>query len=347
MIWAVLLVGLVAAYLIVNSKFASDTDSTDTSADTTYITVNQVDESSIVGISYTNKGVEYSFTLSGDKWTYLADATFPVDSSAMADYTSALAGIRADRALEADLKSAEYGLDSPAHTIKVTLSAGGSLIYNIGAYNKHSDSYYMTAEGHDKVYMVKAAFGELFSVELYDLLLVESLPEISTDEVTSITAVSAAGTVKLEKSGTGEDVTWTHTNREGGAASLESESADKIVTALTQTKLTECVDHNATDEQLRAFGLGESEREKITVTYNVTVSTSTQDGSTSLGGSTVVTKELVYYIGRVEAPVAEDTTADTTVDTTASKTEQKTYLMLDGSRMVYEVTLTNAAVFFE
>ena len=57
-IWAVLLVGLVAAYLIVTSKLASDTDSTDTSADTTYITVNKIDESSIVGISYTNKGVE-------------------------------------------------------------------------------------------------------------------------------------------------------------------------------------------------------------------------------------------------------------------------------------------------
>lgn len=347
-IMLVLLCALIAAYAAVSGMDSSDT-STDTGEQSSQITINTIDAKNIVGVSYTVEGETRSFTLSGDKWTYAEDASFPVSTTAIGDILSALSGIRAEREIEADLKSAEYGLDDPRHTICVTLSAGGTLTYNIGDYNKHADCYYLTAEGHDRVYLVTAAFGELFGGELYDLLECESLPTISTDNVNKITAVEGSTTLTLEKKAQDDGSTWMHTGREGGTASFEQETVDKILTALTQQKLTKCVDHNADDARLAELGLGEADRQKITVSYEVTIDAQTGQGT--LGGATTVERELVYYLGRVDVPIAEDTTADITADTTADsekpKTERKTYLMLDGSRMVYEVSVSGADVFFE
>ena len=364
-IMVVLLAGLLLAYAVVSGMDTDSGEGTETEADSS-ISVNSISQTSITGISYTVDGVERTFTLSSDKWTYAQDASFPVSTKAIAEIASALSGIRAERAIEGDLRSAEFGLDSPRHTIKVTLSAGGTLIYNIGDYNKHADCYYMTAEGHDRVYLVTAAFGELFDGELYDLVECESFPTISTDKVNKITANIGESTLTLEKKTEGESTVWTHTNREGGTAELAQESVDKILTALTQQKLTKCVEHNVSDECMAELSLGEANREKITVSYEVTIDAQTGQGT--LGGATTVEKELVYYIGRVDVPVASDTadttadttadiTADTTADTagttadtagtTEQKTERKTYLMLEGSRMVYEVSLTGADVFFE
>lgn len=344
----VLLAGLIIAYAAVSGMDTDEGEGEVTDADST-ISINSISQESITGISYTVDGVERTFTLSSDKWTYAQDASFPVSKSAIAEIASALSGIRAERAIEGDLRSAEFGLDTPRHTIKVTLSAGGTLSYNIGDYNKHADCYYMTAEGHDKVYLVTAAFGELFDGELFDLVECESFPSISTDKVNKITANIGASTLILEKKTEGESTVWTHTNREGGTAELAQESVDKILTALTQQKLTDCIEYNVTDERMTELSLSEAEREKITVSYEVTIDAQTGQGT--LGGSTSVEKELVYYIGRVDVPVASDTTADTTADTTSDtteqKTERKTYLMLEGSRMVYEVSVTGADVFFE
>ena len=368
---AALLAALVCAYMAVSGMDTAD-DGSETDAQTE-ISVNQISQSSITSISYTTGGEERTFTLSGERWIYAQDETFPVSTTALSDIASALSGILAERAIEGDTESAEYGLDRPAHVIRVGLSAGGTLVYRIGDYNKHTDTYYMTAEGHDRIYMVRAAFGKLFEGELYDLLECESLPSISTENINKITAEIGGARITLEKKTEDESVVWTHTNREGGEAVLEQESVDKILTALTQQKLSVCVEHNATDENLAQYGLDAASREKITVSYDVKIEAGTSE--TSLGGETTVSRELVYYIGRVDVPVSDttDTAADTTAstDTTAQDTtasaesgattedstttedgttsaaERKTYLSLDGSRMVYEVSISGADVFFE
>ena len=348
-IMAALLAALVCAYMAVSGMDGTEDDA-QTDAQTE-ISVNQISQSSITSISYTTGGEERTFTLSGERWIYAQDESFPVSTEALAEIASALSGIRAKRAIDGELNSAEYGLDTPAHVIRVSLSAGGTLVYRIGDYNKHTDTYYMTAEGHDRIYMVRAAFGELFEGELYDLLECESLPAISTDNVGKITAEIGGATITLEKKTEGDNVSWIHTNREGGTATLEQTATDKILTALTQQKLSKCVEHNATGDKLAQYGLDADSREKITVSYEVKIEAGTDQ--TSLGGETTVSRELVYYIGRVDIPVSDttDTSADDTTaapeSSTTPTTERKTYLSLDGSHMIYEVSISGADVFFE
>lgn len=352
-IMAALLVALVAVYVIVSAKFAGADDSAASDTAPSYVTVNSIEQKNITAVSYTNKGVEYTFTLTDGVWKYAQDASFPVDTEAIGDMTSALSGIRAERAIDGDKTSKDYGLDSPAHTVKVTLSAGGTLTYNIGGYNKHSDTYYMTADGHDKIYMVTKAFGDLFAGELYDMLALESFPEISSDSITKITAITPQGSITLESSGEGEERTFTHTNVTGGSAALESETAEKIFSTLSAVKLSDCKNHNTPAESLAEYGLDEASRTKITVNYSTTVSTSTADGSASLGGSTSVAREFSYYIGRVTAPAENADTADTadtaetSANTSADSAKETVYLILEGSAMVYEVNISGAEVFFE
>ena len=365
---------LIAAYFIVSANFASDsaTDTTDTGA--SYVQVNGISQESIVGVSYTNDGVEYEFALSGGKWKYLADETFPVDAYEMSEITSALSGIRAERAINGDLHSADFGLDYPAHTVRVTLSAGGVLVYNIGAFNKHTDSYYMTAEGHSQIYMIKAAFGELFERDIYELVATETLPSIALSGVKKITADTPDGTVTLEKKSTDSSVAvWEHTNLLGAAAAMETADAEKAVSALISPSTAKCVHHDLPDDKLADYGMDESSRIKITVYYDTQVSANQSDGqSSTAGGSITVSREFVYYLGRVTvtadetdtsvdtladstadttaettAETAADTTADTTEDSTATSPEVQTYFMLDGSRMIYKVTLTAADALFE
>ncbi len=360
-VMALLLVGLIAAYLAVSSSFPDESESTDTTAEDTYVSVNSIEEDSIVAVSFTNGGAEYSFSLSSEVWSYTADASFPVDPEAMGDITSALSGIRAQRAFDADTKSAEYGLDEPLHVIKVTLSAGGTLTYNIGDYNKHSDTYYMTASGHDKVYMVSADFRELFAGELYDLLKKDTTPTVNAEDISLISAVlpGQSTELKLEQGTEDSETVWTHTNINGAAAKLETATAEKIAAALAFPSLSDCVDHNAQDSELSAYGLLPEQRTRVTVKYNVKVDSATAD-ATSIGGSTVIERELSYYIGKTEAPAAQDTAADTAsgntaladADTSADNASDSnakktvTYVMLEGSNMVYKVDISSAEVFF-
>ncbi len=354
----IVLAGLIAAYLIVSANFAPG-DAEDT-ADTgdSYVSVNSIEQKSIVGLSYTNDGVEYEFALSGENWKYLADETFPVDATEISQITSALSGIRADRAIEGDLHSSEFGLDKPRHTVRVTLSAGGVLVYNIGGYNKHTDSFYMTAEGHDRIYMVTADFGELFERDIYELVARETLPSIALDDVKKITAETPEGMVTLEKKEENGTSAWEHTNILGAAAEMETAAAEKAVNALMSPSTDKCVHHNLPADKLADYGMDESSRIKITVYYDTQVSANQSEGTaSSSGGSITVSRELVYYIGRVNESATESESAEASdaaaesaedeSDSADSTPSEQTYFMLDGSSMIYKVTLSAADVLFE
>jgi flagellar basal body-associated protein FliL len=62
-IMAVLLVGLIVVYFVVSAKFADDTEGVTSDTAPSYVTVNSIDQKNITAVSYTNKGVEYTFTL--------------------------------------------------------------------------------------------------------------------------------------------------------------------------------------------------------------------------------------------------------------------------------------------
>ncbi|MEE1357460.1 MAG: DUF4340 domain-containing protein [Clostridia bacterium] len=384
-IMAVLLIALIAVYVSVNGKWSDDDLSTDTGTGTSSYTVAETDVESICGISFTNEDFEYSFTLSDGVWRYDTDDKFPVDGAVLDEMASALSSVTASRVLEGEnTESAEFGLDTPTHVIKVKCADGGELEYSIGDYNKHSDSYYMSAKGQNKVFMVDGDFESLFACELYDMLLLEEMESISENTVTKITATASNGTITLEvtekqkedivgptaedasgssSEDTESDTVYIHTNAQGGSAELDAEDALDIIGALCSVSLDKCRDYYAEADELTAYGLDESGRTKITIYYTVELSASTAS-TTSTSGTTLVEKECSFYIGRVTeaAPESEEESSeDTAVQTSGGtstdgenaegertdKTVEKTYLVLESSSMIFDVDISGADLFFE
>ena len=372
---AVLLAVLIAVYFSIMGKW-TDEDSSDTGADAQSYAINTVDVTTVKGISYTSDGVEYSFTLDGSEWKYDADDKFPVDAEMLADMAGALSDVQASKVLEGvDVKGAEYGMDKPTHTLKLKTSSG-VYTYYVGSYNRHSSLYYFSYEGSDKLYMVSSAFVNLFGGELEDLLLLDTMDSINTANVTSIKAQGKFGEIMLEivKSEDGSETkVYTHTNTQGGSQQLEEDAAKKILSGLCSLGLTKCADYYAEEEELSSYGLDEDNRTKITISYTTKITTTSE--STGATSTSEMKKECVYYIGKVmvdkeeqsdtddsenssdlstdslsaqtDAGTDDDASGgDATDDTTAEKVE-KTYVMLDGSHMIFDVDLSSASVFFE
>ena len=257
---------LLVVYFIVSSAFSGAEDAVDTdSTSTQSYTVSNIDSTKINSITYTNGGVSYAFSLKDKVWSYDADEHFDVDETAMADIVSAVSGIRAEKKIsEAAVDSAEYGLDSPLHTVTVKTTDGTSFVFKIGAYNKHADLNYMTADGDGSVYMVSPDFVALFSGELYDLLALEKMESITASTVNKITADGPFGriTLSVTKDEDGKAV-YTHKNALGGEAVLDADAGAAIVSALCSVKLTECVDHYVTEDERAQYALDDENKIKI------------------------------------------------------------------------------------
>ncbi len=356
---AVLLVALLAVFLLINGRWDGDGDAQSTGDGDTKYVVSTIDSASIKSISYTNGGKEYSFTLDGADWKYDADGKFPLDTKSVTELAEALSSVEAKKQLEGKpTDSAEYGLDIPAHTVKVTCKNGDVHTYKIGDYNRHSGLYYLSYDKSDKVYMVESSFASVFTLEEEDLMVLDTMDTIASDSVSKIVAEGAFGKITLDigtKEGESTKV-YTHTNAQGGVQELDADGAAKMISALSKISLTKCADYYAEDAELSEYGLDEGSRTKITVSYSVKVTTT--DQSTGAQNTSTMNKTCVYYIGKAmvdaEPDESEDATdtsveSDESANPDSSKPEkvEKTFLLLEDSHMIFEVNLSAADAFFE
>lgn len=362
-IMAAALLILVVVYMAVSSSVSDTSDTTDTTEEESVYVISSIVTSEIENITFTNEGISYSFDYNGKEWGYTEDDKFPVDDASLAKIASALGAIEATRELDAgEGYEKEYGLESPLHKIDVKLKGGNSYTFKIGSYNRHMDSYYITSSAKEKVYMVIADFEKLFDVELFDMLLLEEMPSITASKVTKIEATTPGGKITLSVSSVTDEETsekktvYTHVNTAGGETTLEAESAKDIIAALTSLDLDTCKEYYLSEEDFALYGLDADNRTKIKISYTVEVSST--DNVTGVETKKDIEKEYTYYVGEMmveaesEKDEAADTGADTTTDTGASDTDKepelvkKTYVVLEGSNMIFEVELTGADAFF-
>lgn len=93
----VLLVVLCVVYFVLHNHNAnsSEADSTDTAT-----TAFETDTDKLTELTVTTEGQSYTFTKSDDKWSYSADASFPLDESNFEELTGKLKSISSDRELK-------------------------------------------------------------------------------------------------------------------------------------------------------------------------------------------------------------------------------------------------------
>ncbi len=332
---------LAAAAVIVPGLFNKD-ETDDSVSDTSSENMTLFEEKDVDTFSYEYRNEQIVVKrLETGKWTVAEDEDFPLIQSYPSDMIDALRVLKVKRTLDGEkLSLSDYGLDDPLYYYKVTLKDGKTIDYRLGNYNSMLDGIYLKFADKNDVYIVEDGITDVFLSGTLDMIMRESLPEISRANVTKaeLTSAGASQTIDVEKEsfeGEGEETdangekekvtytrfTYTVTDADGKTMPGYAANVEKLLDALLAVKTGSCVAFKPTSEELVSFGL---------------------DPEHSLGIK-------LYYTEKVQ-----DNNSDNVVDVTVDKDSAFTlgsangefYVTVGGDR-VYKVDKENGAAVFE
>lgn len=272
-------------------------------------------------LEWTYDGTTLALVKEDDSWSYADDDAFPLNQSVPEDMTSVLSGLTASRVLDAPGELSDYGLDDPDLTITATDSDGTAYTFSIGDQNEVTQEYYLLYNGDSsKVYMVDSSLGDAFSLGLYDMVQTESLPVFGT--VTGLSVTQPDGSIAMSYVEDNESLTydtdahWFLEGQDGTQLVLDTGKVTSLTASVTGLTWMSCVNYDADDQELAAWGLDESSAVKVVLTYEP--SSSEDDGEET----DVQPQTFTLYLG-------EDT-------------DSGTYARLADSRMVYLIDTSTA-----
>lgn len=252
---------------------------------------------------------ETTFEKKDDDWVKKDEEDFPVNQTTLSDAASALTSIESDRVLSDVDDLAEYGLDSPSNTIKITCESEKSedketeekttTLY-VGDENSSTSQYYVYKDDDkNTVYMVESSCIEPFTKTLYDYAQMEDFPVISdTDNINKITV---KGDKSYELSKNTDTNLWT-VKGDGDEEKADTATVSSLTTSFGSMAYNSFVDYKCKDKS--TYGLDDPYA-VITVDYTEEQE-DTDSSDTSADSSTETTDET-----QGEAADSEDTSDDT------------------------------------
>lgn len=228
---------------------------------------------------------EMNFEKEDGKWYDASDHDFPLDQDVMEEIADAAGSISANRKLENADEAKDYGLDVPVYTIEYTDSDG-----------KVTSVYFGNNTGDD----IYAAVGEEKSVYTVSNQVIESLNYTEEDlaQLDDYPSISSGNLMKAVITQNGSSVVY------DSADESQTEQITAISGGLGAVQLSDTADYCADEEELPGYGLDESSRITVEVTYE-------EDEKE---------KELILYIG--------------------NKSGDNRYVMLNDSKIVYLISDT-------
>ena len=266
----VLLIGAVVAVQSGNSE--TDTDETE-AADTGTV-VYTLDADDVTALSWDYS--EYvAFENGSDGWVYTEDEAFPLDKTYIETMLSALRQVTSYKTIENPADLDQYGLAVPVCAIHVTTNTVQTL--KIGSESAlGGQRYFSTGDGN--VYLVDENLLSSFSYGLYDVLALETIPEMT--EVSGFTVTTPERTLAITREeGSGkaysDSYVWFADD-----VTLDTELTDALIARITGLAWNTCVDYAA--EDLAAYGLAEPAA-SVTVehaggTFTLEIGSNTDDG---------------------------------------------------------------------
>ena len=252
---------------------------------------------------------ETTFEKKDDDWVKKDEEDFPVNQTTLSDAASALTSIESDRVLSDVDDLAEYGLDSPSNTIKITCESEKSedketeekttTLY-VGDKNSSTSQYYVYKDDDKStVYMVESSCIEPFTKTLYDYAQMEDFPVISdTDNINKITV---KGDKSYELSKNTDTNLWT-VKGDGDEEKADTATVSSLTTSFGSMAYNSFVDYKCKDKS--TYGLDDPYA-VITVDYTEEQE-DTDSSDTSADSSTETADET-----QGEAADSEDTSDDT------------------------------------
>ena len=210
--------------------------------------VTDLKTSEITGVKYDLGTGEMNFEKDGDTWYYTVDKDFPLRQSYPKTVADAMGQLSADRELEDTDALEEYGLDHPTYTVTLTDEDGTVTTIKVG--NATGNDYYATVDDTEKVYTIPAT----------------SLDDIQTelDQITQLDTYPSIGSGNLKKeviTQNGETTTYDSENEN------QAEDVAAVAGGLGAVKLSEAADYSVDDADLAGYGLDDTSRITVEVTY--------------------------------------------------------------------------------
>lgn len=248
---------------------------------------------------------ETTFEKKDDSWVKKDDTDFPVNQSTLDSAASSVTSVESDRVLEDVDDLAEYGLDSPANTIKIVTKSEDedgddttTTLY-VGDENSSTSQYYVRKDDDEKtVYLVDSSCVEPFTKTLYDYAQMEDFPAISSTD--TITKISVDGDNSYELKKDADTSVWS-VSANGEEDKADSATVSSLVSSFGSMAYNSMADYKCEDKS--KYGL-DKPYSTITVDYQEKVETSddnaeTSDSETPDSAETteMVDKQLTILVG--------------------------------------------------
>lgn len=182
----------------VSSSLQKNTDSSDSDEETGSTAQNlwDITSSDISDISFIYDGNEEIKLIYQDgSWLYEADENFALNQELSAAMADAIADAETTRTITADeAETSEYGLDTSDISISFTDADGTSHSLTFGDYNTAADAYYAQKDDSDDIYLVSESLKNAFEYQLYDLLVLDEIPETEADYLSGLEIVYGGNT---------------------------------------------------------------------------------------------------------------------------------------------------------
>ena len=145
-----------------------------------------------------------SFTKTDSGWTLEEEPDYPLNQTRINEMAKAVSSLGANRAVEKSGYSlSDFGLDDATAQVRVTAGyqdANGvpfTVTVHISAASSFSSDCYLCVDGDDTVYMVDETVAGTFAYGKSDLLQTETLPQINSNTLYSVTVTAGEKTNEI------------------------------------------------------------------------------------------------------------------------------------------------------
>ena len=222
----------------------------------------------IKSLAFMVDDTETTFEKKDDSWVKKDDTDFPVNQSTLDSAASSVTSVESGRVLEDVDDLAEYGLDSPANTIKIVTKSEDedgddttTTLY-VGDENSSTSQYYVRKDDDEKtVYLVDSSCVEPFTKTLYDYAQMEDFPAISGTD--TITKISADGDNSYELKKDADTSVWS-VSANGEEDKADSAKVSSLVSSFGSMAYNSMADYKCEDKS--KYGL-DKPYSTITVDY--------------------------------------------------------------------------------
>lgn len=231
--------------------------------------ITDMDSEQIEKVSYTRRDKETcSFEKKDSQWILSGDEEFPLSvESFEKQFVQKYLDAEAYQIVEGYESLSDYGIDNPEATIVVTDNKGNDRTYLIGEYNGIIGAYYVYHKEEDKLY---TATGDLLYIcreDVYDFAQIDNFPTFSIDSLDYMVMNNGTKKVEIKYMEDGFETdplgtsTWYIMSPFSFYRACDTQKVtDNFEELFTGVGFTQKADYYADDEELKAYGLINSDR---------------------------------------------------------------------------------------